>query len=592
MDIDELIRQIKDQAKQLEHEQPLEFQAEVINTVAAPDKKNTLEKKTRTWHLYDLIFYDNETFLNKAYQVVLQRQPDEIGLENALRYLQKGGSKQSLLADMMLSDEGLQHQVDIDGVDWYLFRARLLRKLGYAGRILKPLVILPDHIFKPRLMPIIHKIMNIEEQNTQLQQQLQEQRSQLQEHNEELIGQLQEQRSQLQEHNEELIGQLQEQRSQLQEHNEELIGQLQEQRSQLQEHNEELIGQLQEQRSQLQEHNEELIGQLQEQRSQLQEHNEELIGQLQEQHSQLQEQHSKFQKHNEKLIGKLQEQNQQLENHLAQVRMQFNYQQRNQDAFLQELIDTTYNPDEGNNKPESVQPVLQAHQNDKLDAYYVVFEDACRGSREQIRSSLSNYLPYIRQARDTLELPDSEVRLMDLGCGRGEWLGLLNEQGWQAEGVDINKVMVQDCVNKGLSVVQQDVISYLKQQSSDSILAVTAFHIIEHIPFASLLSLFEESIRVLKPGGLIIFETPNVENILVGSHTFYHDPTHRNPVTPTSVQFLAHYIGFCQVEIVRLHPYPEEARLPGHDPVTERLNGHLCGPQDYAIIAHKPEPEE
>ncbi len=574
MDIDELIRQIKDQAKQLEHEQPLEFQAEVINTVAAPDKKNTLEKKTRTWHLYDLIFYDNETFLNKAYQVVLQRQPDEIGLENALRYLQKGGSKQSLLADMMLSDEGLQHQVDIDGVDWYLFRARLLRKLGYAGRILKPLVILPDHIFKPRLMPIIHKIMNIEEQNTQLQQQLQEQRSQLQEHNEELIGQLQEQRSQLQEHNEELIGQLQEQRSQLQEHNEELIGQLQEQRSQLQEHNEELIGQLQEQRSQLQEHNEELIGQ------------------LQEQHSQLQEQHSKFQKHNEKLIGKLQEQNQQLENHLAQVRMQFNYQQRNQDAFLQELIDTTYNPDEGNNKPESVQPVLQAHQNDKLDAYYVVFEDACRGSREQIRSSLSNYLPYIRQARDTLELPDSEVRLMDLGCGRGEWLGLLNEQGWQAEGVDINKVMVQDCVNKGLSVVQQDVISYLKQQSSDSILAVTAFHIIEHIPFASLLSLFEESIRVLKPGGLIIFETPNVENILVGSHTFYHDPTHRNPVTPTSVQFLAHYIGFCQVEIVRLHPYPEEARLPGHDPVTERLNGHLCGPQDYAIIAHKPEPEE
>ena len=581
MDIDELIRQIKDQAKQLEHEQPLEFQAEVINTVAAPDKKNTLEKKTRTWHLYDLIFYDNETFLNKAYQVVLQRQPDEIGLENALRYLQKGGSKQSLLADMMLSDEGLQHQVDIDGVDWYLFRARLLRKLGYAGRILKPLVILPDHIFKPRLMPIIHKIMNIEEQNTQLQQQLQEQRSQLQEHNEELIGQLQEQRSQLQEHNEELIGQLQEQRSQLQEHNEELIGQLQEQRSQLQE-----------QRSQLQEHNEELIGQLQEQRSQLQEHNEELIGQLQEQHSQLQEQHSKFQKHNEKLIGKLQEQYQQLENHLAQVRMQFNYQQRNQDAFLQELIDTTYNPDEGNNKPESVQPVLQAHQNDKLDAYYVVFEDACRGSREQIRSSLSNYLPYIRQARDTLELPDSEVRLMDLGCGRGEWLGLLNEQGWQAEGVDINKVMVQDCVNKGLSVVQQDVISYLKQQSSDSILAVTAFHIIEHIPFASLLSLFEESIRVLKPGGLIIFETPNVENILVGSHTFYHDPTHRNPVTPTSVQFLAHYIGFCQVEIVRLHPYPEEARLPGHDPVTERLNGHLCGPQDYAIIAHKPEPEE
>ena len=93
---------------------------------------------------------------------------------------------------------------------------------------------------------------------------------------------------------------------------------------------------------------------------------------------------------------------------------------------------------------------------------------------------------------------------------------------------------------------------------------------------------------MLVPGGLILFETPNPENLLVASHTFYHDPTHRNPITPTGVEFLARYTGFGDTQIMRLHPYPDEARVKGMDPLTERVNGHLCGPQDFAIVARKP----
>ena len=92
--------------------------------------------------------------------------------------------------------------------------------------------------------------------------------------------------------------------------------------------------------------------------------------------------------------------------------------------------------------------------------------------------------------------------------------------------------------------------------------------------------------RVLQPGGVLIMETPNPDNILVGSHTFYHDPTHLNPLTPTAMSFLLRYCGF-DVEVRRFNPYPESAKVPGDDPLTERVNGHLCGPQDFAVVGIK-----
>jgi len=220
--------------------------------------------------------------------------------------------------------------------------------------------------------------------------------------------------------------------------------------------------------------------------------------------------------------------------------------------------------------------------NSDISAFYVAFEDACRGSREEIRAKLQRWL-------DTLPPPQQHSnRILDIGCGRGEWLQLLNEAGYSATGIDTNPIMVSSCNEQQLNVINTDALDWLKQQPDASLCAITAFHVIEHIPFEQLLRWTTEARRVLQPGGILIYETPNPENILVGSHTFYHDPTHRNPITPALLEFLAEYCGYDHTELVRLHPYPEDARVIGNDPLTERINGHLCGPQDIALVARTP----
>lgn len=216
-----------------------------------------------------------------------------------------------------------------------------------------------------------------------------------------------------------------------------------------------------------------------------------------------------------------------------------------------------------------------------LDAYYVAFEAACRGSEAEIRAHLDHYLVQLDQARQ------AGTRAIDLGCGRGEWLALLAEEGFAPRGIDLNVAMVEHCRERGFDARHQDALSALRELPDASQALVSGFHIAEHLPFDTLYALVDEAHRVLAPGGVLILETPNPENLLVGSHTFYHDPTHRNPLTPTAMTFLLTYHGFAEVEVRRFNPYPDEARVPGDDPLTERINGHLCGPQDFAVVGRR-----
>ncbi len=254
-------------------------------------------------------------------------------------------------------------------------------------------------------------------------------------------------------------------------------------------------------------------------------------------------------------------------------------------AYQQQQWARISQKDEHSNHSEAkALPAASAADRDDTDisAFYVAFEDACRGTREEIRTKLQRWL-------DTLPPPQQHSnRILDIGCGRGEWLHLLNEAGYSATGIDTNPIMVSSCNEQQLNVINTDALDWLKQQPDASLCAITAFHVIEHIPFEQLLRWTTEARRVLQPGGVLIYETPNPENILVGSHTFYHDPTHRNPITPALLEFLAEYCGYDHTELVRLHPYPEDARISGDDPLTERVNGHLCGPQDIALVARTP----
>jgi O-antigen chain-terminating methyltransferase len=212
-----------------------------------------------------------------------------------------------------------------------------------------------------------------------------------------------------------------------------------------------------------------------------------------------------------------------------------------------------------------------------LDALYVTFEDYFRGPRQQVKENLQVYLPYLRQVRAGIP----EAPMLDVGCGRGEWLELLREQGLSARGLDINRVMVRECQMLGLDVVEADVIAYLSQLQDNSLGVVTGFHIIEHLPFKILIELLDQARRVLKPGGMAIFETPNPENIVVGAYTFYLDPTHRNPLPPIAGQRLAEIRGFVKADILRLHRRDEV----GHnDPLVEKW---FRTETDYALICHK-----
>ena len=151
----------------------------------------------------------------------------------------------------------------------------------------------------------------------------------------------------------------------------------------------------------------------------------------------------------------------------------------------------------------------------------------------------------------------------------------------------MNPVMVRMCQEKGLEAVVSDASDYLQNQFESSIGLITGFHIIEHIGFEVLFNIAKESKRVLQPGGIVIFETPNPENILVGSNTFYDDFSHKNPLTPNSVKFLFEYLGFSEVRIERLNPNLDIKPMEGSGEPVERLNKLLYGPRDFAVIARK-----
>lgn len=220
-----------------------------------------------------------------------------------------------------------------------------------------------------------------------------------------------------------------------------------------------------------------------------------------------------------------------------------------------------------------------------IDAYYLAFEDANRGSRDSVLEKLEIYRHWLATC-----VPHAEGlahQIVDIGCGRGEWLSYTRHHGRDAIGIDVNRVMVEACLEQGLNARCTDALTFLRSLPTGSVAAVTGFHIIEHLPFDYLFALVQESYRVLVEGGSVLFETPNPENVLVGSHTFYHDFTHRNPVTPSAISFLLKYHRFEAIDIIRSSPYPEEAKVPGNDPLTERVNGHLCGPQDFAVLGRK-----
>lgn len=211
--------------------------------------------------------------------------------------------------------------------------------------------------------------------------------------------------------------------------------------------------------------------------------------------------------------------------------------------------------------------------------FYKSLEDKFRGSTELIKERLTIYLPFLEIFKNI----DQNVNVVDVGCGRGEWLQLLQENGIDAFGVDTDEGMLENAKKLGLNVELIDAIEYLKSLDDESIYAISGFHIAEHLDFELLKELIKESFRVLKPAGLLILETPNPENIKIATCDFYLDPTHIKPIPPNLLSFLPEFYGFKRTKILRLQ---EDKELKNSDFVSIHKIIQGASP-DYAVVAQK-----
>ena len=213
------------------------------------------------------------------------------------------------------------------------------------------------------------------------------------------------------------------------------------------------------------------------------------------------------------------------------------------------------------------------------DQFYRAFEEKFRGSRALIQQRLEVYLPFVQPVCAAYP----EALVLDLGCGRGEWLELLQKHAISAMGVDLDTGMLEACQQINLKVQCQDALESLKQLQDGSASVVSAFHLVEHLPFDHVKDLVAECHRVLKPGGLLIMETPNPENFMVATHNFYLDPTHLRPIPPDLLAFVPEYLGYESVKILRL----QETAGVKTNPNLSMLDVLTGASPDYAVVAQK-----
>jgi SAM-dependent methyltransferase len=224
------------------------------------------------------------------------------------------------------------------------------------------------------------------------------------------------------------------------------------------------------------------------------------------------------------------------------------------------------------------------------DSTYAAFEGCFRGSREEIRARLADYVPAFQ----------SQAPVIDLGCGRGEFLELLREAGVAARGVEGNLHVVQDDLARGLDVVHGDLLAFLESQPDGALGGVFAAQVAEHLPPPVLQRMLQQAHRTLRAGGLMVLETVNPRSVIGLLEVFNRDLTHERPLHPDTLSFLASAVGFTEVRIElrspvdaasRLQPVPVEG-LPERaaEALNEniaRLNALLYGPQEYALFARR-----
>jgi 2-polyprenyl-3-methyl-5-hydroxy-6-metoxy-1,4-benzoquinol methylase len=231
---------------------------------------------------------------------------------------------------------------------------------------------------------------------------------------------------------------------------------------------------------------------------------------------------------------------------------------------------------------------------------YVAFEDQFRGSQDVIRRRVEDYVPILATASD----------IVDVGCGRGELLALLKEQGTTARGVDVNPAMVELCRSHGFDVEESDALSYLQRQADGRIGGLIAIQVVEHFTPDYLVKFLETAFHKMRPGAPLLLETINPACWMAFFETYLRDLTHRQPLHPETLKHLVQTSGFTNVDVQFRAPVSEVDRLDrvnlpaaasatpevagpledlaaGINAHADKLNRLLFSSMDYVVVARR-----
>jgi 2-polyprenyl-3-methyl-5-hydroxy-6-metoxy-1,4-benzoquinol methylase len=218
------------------------------------------------------------------------------------------------------------------------------------------------------------------------------------------------------------------------------------------------------------------------------------------------------------------------------------------------------------------------------DLSYRRLEERLRGRREEIRASLE---PYV-------ELAGSSAPVIDVGCGRGELLAMCRERGIAARGIDSNERSVAELRHEGFDVeLVTDAGAFLSSLDRGSAGSIVAAHVVEHLPFGELTALFAGAAHALRPGGLLMIETPNAESIAVAATDFWRDPTHLSPRHVAALVTMGREYGFSVVEAKGVGAVDEAAQLrsASSDPAVQglvaALNERLYGAPNLRVVLRR-----
>ena len=478
------------------------------------------------YHLNDLLGFHDEPFVRNAYKAILKREPDDTGLAHFLSNLRNGRySKIDVLSSIRFSSEGENANVQIEGLG-KLSAFRKIYRVPVVGYFLRLAVGIAR-------LPVL--ITNFRQLESHTMAQF-----------DRVAGHINEVAAHLADHIREQSEASRTQSQAVQQSNELVRRQV---NSVLREQ-EKLIETQSAFRADLSLRINQTIQQAQKQTEVVDRHTAELQG----------------------LNAQIEKQIDQLTERLQKFRMDI----AQQETRLSRLLD-------GNSSAFAVASSAAEQEKDHLlDSLYFSLEDVLRGTPEQIKEAVKIYLPILQRA-------GIQAEILDVGCGRGEWLEVLRDAGLQARGIDTNRIVLQRCRDLSLDVVESEALAYLRSLPDAKLNAITAFHFAEHLPLETLVRFLDEAARTLKPRGLIILETPNPENLLVGSCNFYLDPTHNNPIPIQTMKLLVEARGFRCEEVLKLHAI-SSPRIEVKDQLTSHFNHYLYGPMNYAVVARKPDP--